>query len=170
MKYLKDYKQSLINELFDKPVKYKFVNKEQISEHEYSFTYEFVIKISSWNSIKYIVSIATQTKLNLLGKIRKTADVAFSLKNYTKYSDDPFGKTGTGNELIVFSTVMTIIKDFIRNDPSINKITFTSEKDEYTSDNRSSLYKKMVKRYLPSGWKEKISDYHNYTQFELYKQ
>jgi len=65
-------------------------------------------------------------------------------------------KTGTGNEFIVFATVLDIINYIIKQNKSVKEITFSADKDEMS---RVSLYKKMVKKLLPSSYDVKIRDY-----------
>jgi len=163
---LNTYKESLITELFDKPVKYQLLRTSKIGKSDYINEYEFVI-----DSLNYLVNIDTETKITTSGKIAKTADVSFIIKSFSKYTDNAVGKTGTGNEFVVFSTVMQIIKDLLKSDSTINRITFTSEKDNNdTKDgNRTTLYKKMINRYLPSGWKVNIIPDNDRTKFYLFE-
>lgn len=61
--------------------------------------------------------------------------------------------TGTGNEFKVFSTSMRILQDFVSHF-NYDGITFHGVKN----DGRNALYKKMIKRYLPSGYTCDIDD------------
>lgn len=79
--------------------------------------------------------------------------------------------TGTGNEMKVFATVLDIIiNDVI---PSYNprEITFDSDKmQDNKSTNRTRLYTRLVKKFLPKGWKFTIDSGHpSYDVFMLEK-
>lgn len=65
---------------------------------------------------------------------------------------------GDGDEMRVFSTVLDIISDFIKNkDPE--KLFFTAEKSPDSSSSRIRLYNRLVKRFASSrGYKLKDKD------------
>lgn len=73
-------------------------------------------------------------------------------------------RTGTGDELGVFGTVMDTIKTFIE-DKKPNRIEFTAEKGD-NEGNRARLYDRMVAKYANDwGYTAKIrtmSDFHDY--------
>jgi hypothetical protein len=58
-----------------------------------------------------------------------------------------FGITGTGNSAEVMSTVVDIMRSFLREHNDISKITFSAKEDS-----RQKLYKAMISRLLP-GWR-----------------
>jgi hypothetical protein len=60
-----------------------------------------------------------------------------------------FGKTGSGNEMAVFSFVIDSLKEFVaRYAPSI--VEFSSSKGD---ENRSKLYQRMISRGMVPGYK-----------------
>lgn len=52
--------------------------------------------------------------------------------------------TGTGNSNQVFSIVVDIMRDFLKNTPDIKSLVITSEEE-----NRTNLYLRMIKRLMP---------------------
>lgn len=73
------------------------------------------------------------------------------------------GKTGQGNELQVFATVLVIVQEFIqRYHPDI--VEFTSDKED---GNRSSLYTRLVKRHLPKGYEVEYNEVSTATYFTV---
>ncbi|WP_407304126.1 hypothetical protein [Acinetobacter sp.] len=65
-----------------------------------------------------------------------------------EYQDLNYGKTGSGGELEVFSTLKAILVKFIKErDPEV--ITFSADKND---GNRAKLYARMFKKNLPPGW------------------
>jgi hypothetical protein len=58
-----------------------------------------------------------------------------------------FDVTGTGNSAAVMSTIVDIMRDFLRKYPDVLMLTFSAK--EFS---RQSLYTKMVQRLLPT-WK-----------------
>lgn len=80
-------------------------------------------------------------------------EITFTIENPKAKGTHTTDATGTGNEMAVFATVLEIIfKDVI---PTANpqKVYFSAEKaDNGKDNNRSRLYGKLIKRYLPKGW------------------
>jgi hypothetical protein len=55
-----------------------------------------------------------------------------------------FGLTGTGNAATVMSTIVDIMKDFLKSHPNIETLGFTAKEES-----RNALYTRMIKRLLP---------------------
>ena len=75
-------------------------------------------------------------------------DIAFGLNTF---HGPKYNITHTGNEYIVFATIVDIIKEFIV-DHNPDVITFSAEEP-----NRLALYRRMVNTLLPD-WKTEIGD------------
>ena len=58
--------------------------------------------------------------------------------------------------LRIFSTVVHVIKDYMRDYPDVLRLTFTSEIDD---DSRVNLYDRMAKKYLSANYTLRISNY-----------
>lgn len=91
-------------------------------------------------------------------------DVDFTCKDddTESYCKTGFGKTIA---LSVFSTVLEFIKSFIL---ETHPVTLTFSADKLEGDSRSSLYKKMVNRFLPKDYTVKIYEDEDKTFFELH--
>jgi len=116
-------------ELFDKPTDYKWIKKTDTlwkgefiaGELEYSFTADFITHHEEAGMV-WEIFFANESALgNLLGKYKST---------------------GTGNEVAVFSTVMSMIQDFA-NTISPDTIIISAANDE---PSRVKLYARMAKR------------------------
>lgn len=80
-------------------------------------------------------------------------DVAF-YESKDHHSPHTYGKTGSGDELKVFSMVMASFKEFLdRYHPDV--ITFTADKDG-ESDTRAKLYSRIASKYLKGFTGEKF--------------
>jgi hypothetical protein len=97
-------------------------------------------------------------------------EIDFSEKRLNKstgYIENSAAVTGSGAEFKVFATVLAMIQKFIQK-CHVTSFRFTAEKSD---GNRSSLYKKLVKKFIPDGWTQvtdgKSSDYR--THFTLKK-
>ena len=83
--------------------------------------------------------------------------------------------TGGGDAFKIFSTVLDIIKDYIKNnDPE--GIKFAANKDElfgqdkWETQSREKLYNKMIERFATKAGYEVDADKHKYgTQYKLTK-
>lgn len=72
-------------------------------------------------------------------------DIQFAEK--TKEGRTTYKKTGSGNELEVFSFVKDSLLDFIsRYQPE--KMCFTADKDSEEKDNRANTYERLLKRFI----------------------
>jgi hypothetical protein len=149
MKSLKDYKESLITELFDRPVKW---HKEPSVCDDYT-EYRFTITPND-----YFVSF---------DKEDNRVVVSFSIE--TPNGEVLTDKTNTGHELPVFSTVLDIIRSYLKDHSSeIESLEFSAEKTD-SKNNRGSLYSRMVKKYIPKDWKVDIHNSIQQFYFTLYK-
>lgn len=93
-------------------------------------------------------------------------DVAF-YESKDHHSPQTYAKTGSGDELKVFSMVMASFKEFMdRYHPTM--ITFSADKDD-GSDTRAKLYRRMVDRYL-KGWKREEIEHGKTTHFTYIKE
>jgi hypothetical protein len=120
-----------LQELFDKTVKWEWTGKSR-DEAEATFT---VGKVKYW-FYAYLNGVQEWT-------------IDFRAHEGT----NRFGLTGTGNSQQVLTTVISIIKDFLKiYHGKIEKMAFTAKEDS-----RISLYSKMVHRLIPS-WKLEMSD------------
>lgn len=90
-------------------------------DNEYAFIGEYNERTDSWN-------------------------VYFVLLQYDEYSQPQLQSkvTGTGNEFVVFSTVIDIIREFIQ--------LYNPTQIDFSADepNRQQLYKSLVRRKLPN--------------------
>jgi len=66
-----------------------------------------------------------------------------------------FNKTGSGNEIQVFSTLKSIISKLIK-EHNPKRLLFSADKD--VKNNRARLYAKLFKKNMPSGWKVLTGD------------
>jgi len=153
MKY-QEYKNKIITEIFDKPVKWKLDGYPiEIDDGEIIKTYSFEIP-----PYMYYVELTQidDTKLTIVFEI--------VLPN----GETTYNITKTGNEIRVFATVLDIIKNFIKEYSDVKEIGFTAEK--HGSDNsRVSLYKRFIKKYMPRNWKVKVYDELDEVGFHLIK-
>lgn len=110
-----------LNELFNKPVSYIEKNND------------FVFNI---DDVEYTVVI------DIDDEDESIIQVSFYIKDKTQGFDKTSISFSGGNEIKVFSTVLQIIKDYLKNDKSITGIAFTSDIKE---PSRVKLYDRMVK-------------------------
>ena len=61
-----------------------------------------------------------------------------------QHKDKPYGITGTGNSAEVFSTVVDITRNFLKQYPKVERLNFSADEPS-----RQSLYTKMAHRLLP---------------------
>jgi hypothetical protein len=80
----------------------------------------------------------------------KSVEVSFMLRDGEYKGGTPkytHTATGTGDELVVFSTVIAIIREYLKRTPT-HKIVFTSKTSE---PSRVKLYDRMARTLVP-GW------------------
>lgn len=120
----------LLFELFSDPVDYEYVEDASADGEEMYWTFE------TPNGVPYEVLIqrAFNDPVNVYS-------VEFS--NEKAVGKARHQVTGTGEELVVFATVMEILKEFASSNQGI--FTFTSDQA-----NRTKLYARMAKRYVPA--------------------
>lgn len=107
-----------LNEIFDSGVDYKKEESNDLYE-EYSFTID---------NIKYNCTISFFKNDIVHIAFNKEGDFEISKSQY--------------KELLIFSTVLKILKDFLQNNSMIRKIRFSSRIDELS---RVKLYDALVK-------------------------
>lgn len=80
-----------------------------------------------------------------------------------------YSKTGSGNELEVFSTIKAILQKLIKERKPAT-VGFSASKED-DSDNRARLYARLLKKNLPSGWKiDKEDAGHGTTFFTMIRE
>lgn len=136
------------NESFDSnPAKWTILKDNEV-ESRYSFTIN--------NDLYHVM---------FLPNIRKNKPVGISFGLYDPSKKDfVFTMTNTGNQFKVLSTVMDTINDFIKNwDPSSLKFSARKEVNDRDSKSRSSVYLRLIKKYLSNNWTLSVKD----TGFEV---
>lgn len=141
-----------ITELFDKPYPWKKKKEDDVEAVYQSAT-------SSKDIIKVVFS---------KGWLRGIDNVLFSVAGTTD-------TTGGGDAFKIMSTVLDIIKDYIKNnDPE--GIKFMANKDELFGQDskeiqsREKLYNKMIERFAKKAGYKVDADKHKYgTQYKLTK-
>lgn len=72
--------------------------------------------------------------------------------NYKGATELDIEKSGTGNQQRVFATALQILHDFVEHfEYDVQYVSFTA--DKASGDNRSNLYKKMIAKRMPDGFK-----------------
>ena len=141
-----------ITELFEKPYPWK-----KKKEDDFEAVYQSAT--SSKDIIKVVFS---------KGYVRKIDNVLFSVAGTTD-------TTGGGDAFKIMSTVLDIIKDYIKNnDPE--GIKFAANKDElfgqdkWETQSREKLYNKMIERFATKAGYKVDADKNRYgTQYKLTK-
>lgn len=134
-----------ITELFNRAAKWQYdwnmsdrvrASFEIIDDDEQEFQY------SVYFDGKYNVEIALGGPTE---SFKDVWDVTFSMTSHGEWEKDDI--TGTGNAIIVFSTVIEIIKDVTAN-WNIQNLTFSA-----AESSRSKLYHRMAKQFVGKGWR-----------------
>ena len=68
------------------------------------------------------------------------------------YRKDEVNLTKTGDQFSIFATVMDIIKDFIKREKPFEMKIFAAKKDRSKHTGRSSLYRRMIKTFVPKDY------------------
>ena len=134
MKSFKQFKTQ-INELFDKPVRWQMTR-------------------DSRGAVDYQSNVNGKDLVVVFDIIAPGAwEVIFTVDYELAITGE-----GDGDEMRIFSTVLDIISDFIKNkDPE--KLYFTAEKTPDSSNSRIRLYNRLIKRFASSrGYKLKDKD------------
>jgi len=124
-----------INELFDKPARWQLTR-------------------DSRGAVDYQSNVNGKDLVVVFDIIAPgTWEVIFSVDSEIAITGE-----GDGDEMRIFSTVLDIISDFIKNkDPE--KLYFTAEKSPDSGSSRIRLYNRLVKRFATSrGYKLKDKD------------
>jgi hypothetical protein len=125
-----------LEEALDSPVTYKVTEDKKTHTTKYDFEI---------NQHHYRVSI-----IDFLGI---KCDIYFGkvVEGEEKYGEEP---VGNANARKVFSTVIDIIKEFIKKkDPKSIKFTADNLADEKTNRSRASFYTSLLSKYLPDDYK-----------------
>jgi len=142
-----------IQEIFEKSAPWKKESNGNVFSEE---TYSFKIDDKKYSVIFFkeeSQTIQIEFQLAQIGNKRVNPDKIDKI-------------TGTGDQFLVFATVIDIWKNFIKNYPEYKTYEFLALKKE---ESRVSLYKKMIKKLIPSGWKFFIYSDEIYMNFTLEK-
>ena len=125
MKSFKQFKTQ-INELFDKPARWQMTR-------------------DSHGAVDYQSNVNGKDLVVVFDIIApETWEVIFTVDSQLAVTGE-----GDGDEMKVFSTVLDIMSDFIKNkDPE--KLYFTAEKSPSSSDSRIRLYNRLINRFASS--------------------
>jgi hypothetical protein len=149
MKRLKQY----LSEIFETPATYRRLPFDKKRFNVYEFTV---------NYYKYSVVIQS------IDDDPDSFTLEFGLSDTDSWKYD-VAKVGTATSIKVFTTIMTIAKEFIeKNDPLY--IEFAAEKVPGKKSSRSNLYKSLLKKYCPNGYDSKVDDSDpEFTMFSISK-
>ena len=142
MKTFKEY-EKIINELFDRPARWK-ITRERDDELTYRSTIDGKSLLVVFNTLS-----------------DENWETSFVV-------DGEFKTTGGGDEIVIFSTVLDIMADFIER-VTPKSISFTAFKDS-SSDSRGKLYDRFVNRFASKyGYRMTDKDEIDgrYTEYEL---
>lgn len=133
----------LLVELFDKAVNYRWISKRNNNwTNVIIWVGEFII-----DNNRYEIHLSLdEFSIVYLG---------FFLLDDNDKSFDSQGITGTGNEFKVFSTVIAMTKEFIKNHQNIEKIMFLAKNTELS---RIKLYDKFCKTFGKNKCKKEQDD------------
>ena len=117
-KFSPDY----INEMFDRPARWRIIEDTPSTK-------------------KYTASVNGKSLVVIIERFGSLWEINFTVEG-------KLDVTGTGDEVLVFSTVLDIIKDFIYSETP-QKIEFHSEleKGNNYKDSRTKLYNRLVKKF-----------------------
>ena len=155
--------QNYINEAFDKPAPWI---KKGLGANKREITYSFNVKGKSFG-----VSFG------------ETSDNAFHVVFWeeNKTGNWDFDVTNKGDALTVFATVLDIIRAFVKEyDNYVAALIFDAEKPDISGEadeggsikkslSRAKLYDRMVKKFLPAGWKVTIKPSRDDTSYRMLK-
>jgi hypothetical protein len=91
----------------------------------------------------------------------ETVDVSF------KSNGDDKNVTNSGQPFLVFSTVMNIVKDYIKNHPLIASFTFVPEKADFEDSRREKIYLHYIKNSFPGAGVRKEEFSRGYLMFTV---
>lgn len=121
-----------ITELFDKPYPFKLKGKD--------------VLFTTGEFLRYVTEIRLPDKTLLKIEISNMGSNHWDL-DFKR--DGVFSKTGQGDQMKVFATVIAVLKEFIKL-KSPRRITFTAEKENHKQTNDSSrerLYNTLAKKF-----------------------
>ena len=111
-----------INEMFDRPARWRIIEDTPSTK-------------------KYTASVNGKSLIVIIERFGSFWEINFTVEG-------KLDVTGTGDEVLVFSTVLDIIKDFIHSETP-QKVEFHSEleKGNNYKDSRTKLYNRLVKKF-----------------------
>lgn len=141
-----------INEAFDKPYPTETVTSNK-SKESHSFT----------TSEEHEYAIEFDMEESTGGE--ETWSSEFYLKNPpSKRQYGQYSITGTGDQMRVFATVLSTMKDFLdRRRPKV--LEFVANKTSGTS--RDRLYSTLVNRYTPTGYRVETQDFQSFNAYRI---
>ena len=156
--------QEIINESLNSPYRYKKewveLDSEEYNDGEYDDYYpQPGEKMAPLQTAKFTTDDGTQ----YLWYARQNRyepswfEVAFGVIKGTGFKDETqldITKTNTGDQYRVFATVINILDDFVGYfEDDVMTVSFTADKED--GQNRTGLYKRLVDKYMPYGFKLK---------------
>lgn len=126
MKNLKTYEDFLFESALNEIGDMKPLDWDAIKRNGKETVYEFYLGPELYEVVLY-------------SRKPETVDVSF------KSDGDDKNVTNSGQPFLVFSTVMSIVKDYIKNNPSITSFTFVPEKADAEDSRREKIYLHYIK-------------------------
>jgi hypothetical protein len=144
--------KTFLSEIFDKSVHFTDITSIGDRAYKYSFYVDgnhYRVRILEMPDNSWLLSFAM---------VDQSEEYRYGNEN-----------VGLSTSIIVFSTVMEIVKVFIKK-KNPNEIRFMAEEEEdsYRMP-RSNLYTSLVKKYIPTGWRCEIETKSGYTKYTLIK-
>lgn len=147
-------------------------------------TYPYTLKVTSQEWFDAIDDVANMEYMGKF-KTKDGGDIEVKITNFAVLHDDPnkpwhidFFKNGgldatqEGDEFAIISTVLHVIKDFIKKE-NPKSIVFEAGKNgrgQRNPETRSKLYKTLVKKFAGTvGYTYSVKDEHDMTYFILNK-
>ena len=134
---------SILLELFDKTVEWEILHdtRKELLVHFIIGELTYEVNIDS----KWTADIELYEPHEVF---RDAWEIHFAVSDHENYfSDEQI--TGTGNAIVVFTTVLEIVSHAI-DSKNIQTLSFTATSDE---PSRVKLYDRMVKKMISNGWR-----------------
>jgi hypothetical protein len=140
-----------ITEVFDSPLKYTWDSPPNTSGGDAHFyagpvLYQVMIEKINMNEVMERGMKGLSTIYQSFGDEPIVYDISFM-------ADWETGVTNTGNAIQVFSTVNSIVRNFINAGFKMHAIQFGANKSEAVGDSRAKLYDRFAKIFQDAGWK-----------------
>ena len=150
----------IVTELLDTPMPWKKVIDEKFEQ------------VYQWRIGDLLYELVAEELST--GHAHSAWEVSFTLENPPSDNEHPRGftlsATGTGNELEIFSTCVDIIMNDVIPTVDPTTVYFSAEKFERgKATSRSSLYERLIKRYMPANYKLEVQRNQNDTLFLIKK-